>query len=279
MRIFPLNHQAGENHFSTKPFKAAYASIDLTVFLSIDRAPLAMHMPPSILAKWGETNRRLQPAVATVATGNNTFDNFRFLRCHWELAVADKEESWQPYQKGGTYQPYFAPAHLYIDLRDDARELKAVAMERVGTTAQAMQSSRWWGKPGLTYPRVSSVGFGVRCLPEGEVFGDKGICIFPKEGIDRLALLGLLNSTPVAEILQTFGRGRRHTQWRCEVSPYRTRRARPDAECARRYRKTRPDLRSDRSSEGNITMVRITICLWRPNRRHGRPWSPRGHAS
>ena len=122
--------------------------------------------------------------------------------------LSESDSDWRPFQKGGPFQPYFSPSHLLVDWRNDGAALKESALQRVGTTAQVMQSSSLWGRAGLTYAHVSSVGFGVRVLPAGEIFSTESISIF-SEDEDRLPLLAMLNSTVVAEVLQVFGRGRK----------------------------------------------------------------------
>jgi len=55
---------------------------------------------------------------------------------------------------------------------------------------------------------MSSIGFAVRALPAGEIFADQSIAILPEADSPPNVLMGLLNSTPVADLLQLFGRGR-----------------------------------------------------------------------
>jgi hypothetical protein len=183
-----------------------YKSVDVSLFTSIDGHPFAFHIPESILKRW-ESKARLEPGVAIVRTGGRTFDDERFVRAHWEIKDEQRGEEWRYYQKGGEYRPYWSTTYLMLDWREDGRTLKELASAR-GNLAQVVQSYELWGRPGLSFPRMSSVGFGVRVMPEGEVFADRSIAIFPGEGVDPVCLLALLNSTPIAELLQVFGRGR-----------------------------------------------------------------------
>lgn len=189
--------------------------IDFSLFARIEGNPIAVHMPPAVLERWRSTDR-FEPSLAIVRTGNHTFDDFRFLRCKWEVSGAD----WLPFQKGGNYRPYWASSYLVLDWRLDGAGLKANAMDRVGTTAQVMQSSSLWFASGLTYPHVSSIGFGVRVLPAGEVFSSESISIFPKDYVDPFVVLGLLNSTLSAEILQVFGRNRKFENGAVKALPF-----------------------------------------------------------
>ncbi len=179
---------------------------DIAGFDSIPGSPLALHMPSSLVEMW-DHGARLEPALAKVRTGCKSFDDSRFLRAAWEVGAAGLQRGWRRYLKGGDYQPYVAWSHLVIDWREDGRRLREMATSQ-GRLAQVMQSSTHWGSPGLCYPRMSSVGFAARLMPAGEIFADQSIAILPREDVDPILLLGLLNSTPVAEILQVFGRGR-----------------------------------------------------------------------
>jgi hypothetical protein len=228
MLVVPASNRCGTTNYAdlTKEDRSFLASsvsnlpssmklIDFKLFSRIEGTPLAVHMPAAILERWASGNR-LEPALGIVRTGNHTFDDFRFLRCWWEVQGA----GWLPFQKGGNYRPYWASAYLVLDWRRDGKGLKSAAIERIGSTAQVMQSSSMWFKPGLTYPRVSSIGFGARILPEGEIFSSESISIFPKDGIDPLVLLGLLNSTFTAEILQVFGRFRKYENRAIKALPF-----------------------------------------------------------
>jgi hypothetical protein len=183
-----------------------YTPVDVSLFTSIDGHPFAFHIPEPILKRW-EVQARLEPGVAMVRTGGRTFDDERFIRAHWEIADKNRGVGWRFYQKGGEYRPYWSTTYLMLDWREDGRSLKEWASGR-GNLAQALQSFELWGRAGLSFPRMSSVGFGVRTMPEGEVFSDRSIAILPSENVDSICLLALLNSTPVAELLQVFGRGR-----------------------------------------------------------------------
>jgi len=182
-----------------------FRRLDLSEFSKIDGTPFAFHVGKEQVDAW-ESAGRFEPSLGIVRKGGSTFDNFRFLRCRWEVAPGLIGDGWAPYQKGGDYQPYFAPSHLVVDWREDGKHLREEGVRR-GVLPQVMQSSVHWRKPGLCFPRVNK-GLGVRTMPAGEIFTDKAIAIFANEDVSPLRLLGLLNSTPIAALLQTFGRSR-----------------------------------------------------------------------
>ena len=198
--------------------------LDLSEFAKIDGMPFAFHVGRGQIGLWDSAGR-FEPILGIVRKGGSTFDNFRFLRCRWEISPRGIGSDWIPYQKGGDYQPYFAPSHLVLDWRDDGRYLREEGVRR-GVLPQVMQSASHWYKPGLCFPRVNK-GLGVRLMPAGEIFTDKSIAVFANDHISPLRLLGLLNSTPIAALLQTFGRsrfigGRNHKEPPGSIAPSTT---------------------------------------------------------
>lgn len=184
----------------------AFTDYDLRVFARLPNTPFAFHAPPTVVDMW-ESGTTLDPAVARVRTGGKTFDNFRYLRLWWELAPDAVARGWTWYEKGGEYQPYFAPTALMVNWKDDGGELRSYG-EATGRLAQVLQSSTHWRQPGICYPRMSSIGFAARLMPAGEIFADTSIAVLPAAQSMTLGLLGFLNSTAAAELLGIFGRGR-----------------------------------------------------------------------
>lgn len=182
--------------------------VSLDTFAAIDGIPFAFHTSSEQLGAWGETER-FEPELAEVRSGGNTFDNFRFLRARWEVPPLEIGTDYLSFQKGGEYTPYWASSHLVLRWHRDGHEIKDFAV-RKGVLPQVLQSSSYWRRAGLTYPRVNSRGaLGVRILPEEEVFSGDAISIFLSPNVDPYVVLGMLNSTPVARLVSTFGRGRK----------------------------------------------------------------------
>lgn len=179
---------------------------DLSAFRCVPGSPFAFHLPEAVVDLWRRPHR-LEPHLATVRTGCKSFDDVRFVRAHWEVGPTGITAGWRRYLKGGEYQPYYAPSHLVLNWKQEGRELREEGT-RVGRLAQVMQSSSHWGTAGICYPRMSSIGFAARVMQPDEVFADQSIAVLPNTGVDVTSLLGLLNATGTAELLQTFGRGR-----------------------------------------------------------------------
>ncbi len=179
---------------------------DLGIFGKLPNSPFAFHVSRSVLDLW-DRDVTLDPAVAVVRTGGKTFDNFRYVRAWWELGTACRERGWIEYEKGGEYQPFYAPTVLLLNWKRNGEELKTYGAS-AGRMAQVMQSSKYWGQPGVCFPRMSSIGFSARLMPCEEIFADTSIAVLPRSTSKSLGVLGFLNTTAIAEILSVFGRGR-----------------------------------------------------------------------
>jgi hypothetical protein len=176
-------------------------------FKNIYNWPLCYHVSDEKIALWN-TQSRLEPDLATVVAGNHTFDDERFLRLRYEVPANTIGQKWFGYEKGGEYQPFYAPSRLVFKWECNGAEAREHQKYHYGTDAQTIQSISWWFQSGLTYPRVSSVGFGPRVLPRGFIFSEKGMCIFPKSPDDALPLLAVLSCSWAEDLLNAFGRHR-----------------------------------------------------------------------
>ncbi|TPL29533.1 BREX-1 system adenine-specific DNA-methyltransferase PglX [Mesorhizobium sp. B2-4-8] len=182
---------------------------------AIPGRPLCLHASPKILHQWS-LDRPLDPNTATVATGNHTFDDERFLRIFPEFVSSAGD--WSQYEKGGEFQPFFSPSSIFVRWSKSGAQLRAINIAAYGGDSQVMQASTHWGKIGICFNHVSSVGFSPRILPKGTMFSSESISIFLRDdgGADDdafraryLALLGFLCSTVAQELVYVFGRFRK----------------------------------------------------------------------
>lgn len=176
----------------------------LSLFRHIPGMPFSYNILPEVLQIW-RTPHRLDPDLATVATGGKTFDDERFLRLRWEIAPPSLNDRWLSVDTGGDYQPWVSPPLFTEDWQDDGRVVRENAISRYGTDAQVMQSSKFWLKPGLAYPYTSSIGFGTRIFPAGTILSTDAIAVSPNEGVNPLVVLGSLSSSWAGELLTVFG--------------------------------------------------------------------------
>jgi len=125
------------------------------------------------------------------------------------------EQRWITYDKGGEFQPFLYGTPLVVDWESDGAACRAINLAKHGTDAQAMQSSKFWSRPGLNYMHVSSIGFSPRITPEGTVCSSESIGIYTDgsnpsaKRKEDLALLALLASAASQELVWVFGRYRK----------------------------------------------------------------------
>lgn len=200
----PIDRPGTLLNWSRNPSK----SIDFGYFRSIPGNSFAYAAPIEYLQLW-RSGKRLDPNLATVATGGKTFDDARFLRLRWEVPANSIGSKWLSVDTGGDYQMWFSPSAFVQNWAENGREMRTFANMKHGTDAQVMQSSKHWFKAGIAYPYTSSIGFGPRILPRNTIFSSDAIAIIPHDSGDALPLLGLLASDWTSELLDCLGEGRK----------------------------------------------------------------------
>lgn len=181
--------------------------LDASDFRSVPGAPLAYWMADSLRRLFTELPQ-LEGSAGEARIGLQTSDDFRFVRAFWEVAPTrigrSRQEtfegkSWVPFAKGGEYSPFYGDIHLVVDWRDDGKEYWVdinpnIAKPRSNIWMLKGTVSRHFFRPGLTWPRRTNSGFGIRVLPTGSIFADKGPAVFPLGRADAGELLSLLSS-------------------------------------------------------------------------------------
>ncbi len=134
----------------------------------------------------------------SVRLGDHPGNSFRYLRLYWEIKeVSTKPVGWVNYQKGGKYSPFYADIHL-VALWNHNRDSYQGFFGRPGRTSNRPSNFENFFRPGLTWPRRTAKGLGMRVLPRGCIFADKGPGVFVNtDGFQKLlALLAISVSTP-----------------------------------------------------------------------------------
>lgn len=178
--------------------------VNLDEFERIPGSPLAHWVAPSVRSLFGSLPA-LEGAGAEVRLGLSTKNDPQFVRTFWEVnpaAVARSrqetkgERRWVPFAKGGEYSPFYADIHLVVDWSDDGQAIRAYVNQRYpylnGNVDWVVKHTTYYFRAGLTWPRRTASGFGMRILPSGAIFGDKGPGVFPLD--DPLVVLAWLTS-------------------------------------------------------------------------------------
>ena len=114
-----------------------------------------------------------------------------------------------PLRKVAPTRRFYADVYLLIQWAMDGRELKAStgawrAAKGWGDHWRAqLHNADCYGRPGITWPARSQVGFSARAMGSGGIFGHKGPTVFiSKDEPDSLAgLLAIMNSKMCLSIL------------------------------------------------------------------------------
>ena len=170
--------------------------------------------------------------VRTIRAGVQSSDDFRFLRCWWEVQCSQllhginyrdwkepafqehcrelsKSKAWCSFTKGGEYSPFFADVPLVIKWKNDGAEVKAYALTTPGTKhwSRNIRSTDCFFRPGLTYLARTSIRLCATPLPAGCIISNEaGPGIFVPTG-DLLWTLGRFNSL-ILELLTTISQRR-----------------------------------------------------------------------
>ena len=150
---------------------------------------------------------RFQPAFVAVVQGMIPVPLDRFVRYEWEPSH-DSKRTWIPIAKGGDFGRFYYKESLVVDWTDDGHDVKEEARRRYGSVTRTIKNTRYFGREGLTFPRVSSLGFSCRRMPSGAAFTDKGQLIFCRDPKMTDSLLGVLNSELVITTLQLLSPSR-----------------------------------------------------------------------
>lgn len=168
-------------------------------FSHVPGAPFAYWVSEQVRNLFRELPALSDKYVATSGTG--TLDDFRFLRLWWEVAG----DQWFTYAKGGAYSPIYFDNKLLVNWENNGYEMKEWIVFRYqgGHWARNIRSTEYYGRPGITWPRRSQIGLGMRILPSGCVIADKGPAIFAQDDDsgDLLKLAGVVSSVAFANLV------------------------------------------------------------------------------
>ncbi len=161
--------------------------IDAGSFGEVPNAPFAYWVEDKV-RKIFSTTPALESTSRTARQGLATADNFRFLRCWWEVPVqktGKPERRWWPFAKGGSYSPYYSDINQVVNWAHHGEELRAFK-------AAVIRNPDFYFKSGLSWPkRLHKLSTYV--LPSDAIISDRGSGIFSEQA-ELGSLLALTNS-------------------------------------------------------------------------------------
>ena len=158
-------------------------------FRQVPRAPFAYWVSENVRSSFSRMPSLEDGVSGRVAKrGVNSNDDFRFIRCYWE--VREVAGRWFNHPKGGTFAKHYADPHLVLDWYQSGAYLEAERKTNRVYAFAIVPSKELYFRPGLTYSLRTQRGLGMRALPSGCIFGSKGPGVFvPCDDIDTLLSL------------------------------------------------------------------------------------------
>ena len=192
---------------------AALRIVPATLFKSLPNTPFLYWMPSRILDAF-TNGKPFESEQRCVRCGMGTLDDFRFVRCWWEVASQRLHQSapsilrgkpWVAYAKGGEASPYVIEMPLVVNFGAEGRELKAFVTDRVGSPSRKIQAERFYRRPGIQFGRRVRM-FSPAALPAEAIFSDSANAVFvANDDEDELfSYLGLLNGEVTRAIFSAF---------------------------------------------------------------------------
>ena len=180
-------------------------AVDLKDLKAIPGAPVAYWIGDAVRTVFRDLPA-LEGHGANARQGLASGDDFRFVRAFWEVGPerighspeeTKRGKRWVPFAKGGHYSPYWADVHLVVDWLDAGEYLKSF-------DGSVIRNPAFYFRGGLTWPRRTASGLGLRLLPLGTAFADKGSAVIPMEPQSPEALLGWLRSRLVQAMMDSM---------------------------------------------------------------------------
>ena len=143
--------------------------------------------------------------VCEIVTGMTTAGNDKYLRFWTEISSQDfhaieSSGKWLPYQKGGSTRRWFGNNDLVVNWGDNGYEIKHNIDYKTGKVRSSSFNDEYIGKEGLTWTYISSTNLGVRYVPKGFHFDNKGSMLFFNNKSRMISTLSFLNTNICTEI-------------------------------------------------------------------------------
>lgn len=172
-------------------------------FEQVPAAPFAYWVSSTLRSLFSQLHRF--ETIAITRRGMATLDDFRFIRCYWEVEPRESNNAkWVPYSKGEENIAFYETLHSVANWDCDGAEVKSYVEQKVGSASRTVQSQDQYFKSGLTWVR-RTFNLCVRILPANCIFSGGAQAIFPRS--DTLATLALTLSSPF-DVLTKLSAGR-----------------------------------------------------------------------
>ena len=186
-------------------------------FLELPNAVISYRLPA-----WQELARKegrnITEIFAIAKSGLKAGKVEQFVRLLWEVPEASRgtKKLWNYFQNGSPYAPYYYPTVWVIHYEPTWQHIKTVASSRITGLED------YW-RPGLTYGKRTDF---IYCypMPEGQVFSNEGMAIFPNDFEDIYGLMAFVNSPSCQSLMNLLaGQHKAHSYFNkmCLRAPIR----------------------------------------------------------
>ena len=158
-------------------------------FAKIPGSPVAYWASKAMIGDF-ESGKSLS-SYAEPKQGMATMDNNKYLRMWYEVNknlcyfhAKSQEEAkksggkWFPYNKGGEYRKWYGNFNYLVNWENDGKALKLDAARIYGSYSKRIYNTQYFFLPSITWSKISSGSFSVRCIPDGCLFDVAGCSIF-----------------------------------------------------------------------------------------------------
>lgn len=148
--------------------------------------------------------------VAKVVTGMTTADNERFLRLWFEINLdtfsikRNFNSKWFPYQKGGNFCKWYGDNEYVVNWENNGFAIKNNIDPKTKKVRSGSYNENYITKKGLTWTYITSGPLGVRFVPDGFLFDNKGSMIFFEDEESIYVNLGFLCGAIAQVVSQIF---------------------------------------------------------------------------
>ena len=172
-------------------------------FRRIPGAPFAYWVGERVLKLFADF-RPFAGQGRKAAGGIGTTDDFRFIRCWWEVpptnfatskAKASSAHAFVPIALGGQTSRFYAATTATVKFGRDGLELKTFIEDKLGRASRNVRGQEFYFRPGLTWPLRGEL-FSAWPVPAGCVFSVAGKIATTENEAELPYLLGLFNSLP-----------------------------------------------------------------------------------
>ena len=165
-------------------------------FLDLPNAVISYQLPP-----WQELARKqgqnITSIFAVAKSGLKAGRVEQFVRLLWEIPenARGTQKAWNYFQNGSPYAPYYYPTVWVLRYEPHWGHIKSVSSSRITGLED------YW-RAGLSYGKRTDF---IYCypMPEGQVFSNEGMAVFPNVAEDRYALMAFMNS-PTCQALMNL---------------------------------------------------------------------------